>query len=88
MRISSRLGGQRAVPWLVPMIDILRKDACGHIGLFRCLLDHLLAYFPYTDKMPSTLHAAACLALLFWRHVRQLDRGAILPVGPSRCRPR
>ncbi len=41
--------------WVVPMVDIVRKDACGHIGLFRCLLDHLLAYFPYTAKTPPTL---------------------------------
>lgn len=39
----------------MPMVGIVRKDACGHIGLFRCLLDHLLAFFPYTAKQPPTL---------------------------------
>lgn len=41
--------------WLRPMVKIIRRDAGGHIGLFRCLLDHLCAMFPYVEKLPPTL---------------------------------
>jgi hypothetical protein len=54
-RISSPLQSHEPVVWLVPMVDIIRADACGHIGLFRCLLEHLLSQFPFTAKNPPTL---------------------------------
>jgi hypothetical protein len=59
-RISSRLQSHGPVLWLVLMVDIIRKDACGYIGLFRCLLDHgdLLANCPFTDKNQPTLQDA------------------------------
>jgi hypothetical protein len=41
--------------WLRPMVDLLRTDACGHVGLFRCLLDHLVGQFPYVQRNPPTL---------------------------------
>lgn len=62
MRITSRVQGHRPAveaAWVVPMVDIVRKDACGHIGLFRCLLDHLLAFLPYTAKQPAPAAATA-----------------------------
>ena len=39
------------------MITALRADACGHVGLFRCLLQHLLSHFPHVEKQPVTASA-------------------------------
>lgn len=57
-RITARIrahSSEAQAKWLVPMVKTVRRDACGHVGLFRCLLDHLLAYFPHTEKKPPVL---------------------------------
>jgi hypothetical protein len=45
--------------WLPVVVPIIRHESRGHIGLFRCLLQHLLATFPDVAVMHTRDNNAA-----------------------------